>query len=204
MTDHATTLQLLTIERLTPAQGLPAPFREIAVLRANAPATDGVNAAHLRYAWTDLHHPAGNPQPAAALWVTAASTGLLAEEPLPAAGAGLLVVADGLPAPGPLPEPPRALSPGIDLRLLAGSGFGRESTVLADRPCALAVVRLARMMRFECRPEQVRRLVVVLAGSVACGGLSLAAGQSYEQDDARTFYIDALEASVLVLLTGTA
>ena len=204
MTDHTAPLQHLASLRLTPAHGLPMPFHEIAVLRADAPPTPAVDAPHLRYALTALRLTEGGVQTAAALWVAAASTDLLAEAPLPPAGAGFLVAADGLPASGPQPEPPRALSPGIDLRLLAGSGFGRESLVLAERPCALAVVRLARMMRFEFRPEHARRMVLVAAGSVSCGGQTLGAGEWHTQDDARTFYIDALEASVLVLLAGAA
>ena len=204
MTDHATSPHALCAVSLTPDDGLPAPFRGLAALRADATATLAFEAPHLRYAWAELRHPDGVTQPAGALWVTPMSTGWLADAPLPPAGAGLLVAADGLPPVGPLAEPPRALSPGIDLRLLAGSGFGRESAVLADFHCALAVVRLARMMRFEFRPEHATRMVLVAAGTVSCGGQTLGAGQHLRQDDARTFYIEALEASVLVLLAGTA
>ena len=204
MTDHIATSQHLASLRLTPAHGLPLPFHEIAILRADAPPTYRVDVPHLRYALTALRLTAGGVQTAAELWVAATETDLQADLPLPAAGAGLLVVADGLAAPGPQPEPPRALSPGIDLRLLAGSGFGRESDVLAGQSCALAVVRLARMMRFEFRPEHARRVVLVAAGSVSCGGQTLGAGEWHTQDDARTFYIDALEASVLVLFAGAA
>lgn len=202
MTNPTLVQQSLTALALTPVAGLPVPFAGIAVLRPGTPPGATGQAPQLCYAWSEIRHPDGTAQAAGELRVAAPGSHWQAAAPPPAAGAALLVTAEGLPAPGALPEPPRALSPGIDLRLLAGSGFGRESTVLAGTPCALAVVRLARMMRFEWRAEHARRVVLVAAGQVACEGRVLAAGESFELPDARTCYIDAPEASVLVLAGG--
>jgi hypothetical protein len=99
-------------------------------------------------------------------------------------------------------NPKPATFQGEEARLLAGAGFWRESAVLADQPCALAVVKIARMMRFELRAEYPARAVAVLSGAVQCAGQPLAAGTLEIINAPGTVYLDAVEPSVLVLMAG--
>jgi len=111
-------------------------------------------------------------------------------------------------APGfahwPVEAVPRVLAPGLDLRLVAGRGFGRELDMPGDPPCAIAVLRLARLMRFELRAEYAERAVYVMRGRVQIGGVEIATHGFARLDDeaGHTVHIDALEPSVLALLAG--
>lgn len=99
---------------------------------------------------------------------------------------------------------PRMLSPGIDLRVVAGRGFERELDMPIDPPCVIAVLRLAARMRFEFRAEYAERAVYVIGGRVQIAGQDAGMHDFVVLDDAtdRTVYLDALEPSVLVLLGG--
>lgn len=103
----------------------------------------------------------------------------------------------------PAADVPRVLSPGIDLRLIAGRGFDRELDMPLDPPCAIAVLRLANRMRFEFRAEYAERAVYVMSGHVEIGGERVAPHAFASLGDTgRTVYVDALEPSVLALLAG--
>jgi len=99
---------------------------------------------------------------------------------------------------------PRVVAPGIDLRLIAGRGFDRELHMPLDPPCAIAVLRLARLMRFEFRAEYTERAVYVMSGCVRISGQEFGPHGLARLDGVtgRTVFVDALEASELVLLAG--
>lgn len=99
-------------------------------------------------------------------------------------------------------EVPRVLAPGIDLRVVAGSGFDRELPLPGETACVIAVLRLANRMRFEFRAEHPERAVYVMSGQVRIDGQDVGAHGFARLDHARTVHIDALEASVLSLLGG--
>jgi len=187
-----------------PGLRLPAPFLEIAVLKpgAAAHALGRPDAAQLVHAWAPLLLSDGSAMAEGELRGLGQGSGITfaMNGAVPAAGLICTLSVDA----GELAsvEVPRALSPGIDLRLLAGAGFWRESAVLADQPCALAVVKIARMMRFELRAEYPARAVAVLSGAVQCAGQPLAAGTLEIINAPGTVYLDAVEPSVLVLMAG--
>ena len=185
---------------------LPAPFLEIAVLQvgAGAHALGRPDAAQLVHAWAPLLLSDGSAMADGELRGLGQGSGITfaASGAAPAAGAGLICTLSVDVGELASVEVPRALSPGIDLRLLAGAGFWRESAVLADEPCALALVKIARMMRFELRAEYPARAVAVLGGAVQCAGQPLAAGTVEIINAPGTVYLDAVEPSVLVLMAG--
>jgi hypothetical protein len=185
---------------------LPAPFLELAVLKVGA-ATHALgrpDAAQLVHAWTPVLLGDGSAMADGELRGLSQGSGLTFATggAAPAAGAGLLCTLSLDAGDFCSGEVPRALSPGIDLRLLAGAGFWRESAVLADQPCALAVVKIARMMRFEFRAEYPARAVAVIGGAVQCAGQPFAAGTVEIINASGTVYLDAAEPSVLVLMAG--
>jgi len=102
----------------------------------------------------------------------------------------------------PASEVPRVLSPGIDLRVIAGAGFDREIGIEGEAPCVIAVLRLANRMRFEFRPSYPERGFYVVAGRVSVAGRDCAMHQFAAIDGQGTIHIDALEPSTLVLLGG--
>ncbi|MGE3775520.1 MAG: pirin family protein [Gammaproteobacteria bacterium] len=99
---------------------------------------------------------------------------------------------------------PRVLAPGIDLRLVAGRGFNRELDMPIDPPCAIAVLRLARLMRFEFLAEYAERAVYVMSGRVQIGSVEIATHglARLDAEAGHTVHVDALEPSVLALLAG--
>lgn len=97
---------------------------------------------------------------------------------------------------------PRVLSPGIELRVIAGAGFDREVGMDGEAPCVIAVLRLANRMRFEFRASHAERGVYVVSGRASVGGQECAPHRFAAIDGDRTVYVDALEPSVLVLLAG--
>ena len=185
---------------------LPAPFLEIAVLKlgAAAHALGRPDAAQLVHAWAPLLLSDGSAMADGELRSLGQGSGLTftASGAAPATGAGVLCTLSVDVGELASVEVPRALSPGIDLHLLAGAGFRRESAVLAEHPCALAVVKIARMMRFEFLAEYPARAVAVVSGVVQCAGQSLAAGALEIINAQGTVYLDAVEPSVLVLMAG--
>jgi len=187
---------------------LPAPFLEIAVLNAGDPAQllGRPDAAQLVHAWAALDLSDGSAMADGELRGLGQGSGrtFATSGATPASGAALICTLSLDAGEFASLEVPRALSPGIDLRLLAGAGFWRESAVLADQPCALAVVKIARMMRFEFRAEYPARAVAVISGAVQCAGQSLAARTIDIVTAPGTIYLDAVEPSVLVLMAGQA
>jgi len=97
---------------------------------------------------------------------------------------------------------PRVLSPGIDLRVLSGAGFDRDPALPLETPHVIAVLRLANRMRFEFRAQFSERALYIVSGRVNLAGQDCGTHQFATLDAARTVYIDALEASVIVLLGG--
>ena len=97
---------------------------------------------------------------------------------------------------------PRVLAPGIDLRVLSGAGFDRDPVLPQETPHVIAVLRLANRMRFEFRAQFSERALYVVAGRVNIAGQDCGTHQFATLDAPRTVHIDALEASVIVLLGG--
>jgi hypothetical protein len=197
---------------LPPGAVLPAPFTDLSIIQARAEAALARPSAclsQLVFLWSPDISAGGEAWPEGSLrWLPAGATGeLRASGPLPAHGGGLVcgLTPFSAPAVGGVwvaSEVPRALAPGIDLRLLAGTGFSREAAVLGSSPCALAVCRLARRMRFEFRAEYPQRALYVVTGTVMLEGESLGDGTLRLITGAKSCFIDALEPSVLVLLAG--
>lgn len=102
----------------------------------------------------------------------------------------------------PVAEVPRVLAPGIDLRVIAGTGFDRELPLPGEAPCVIAVLRLARQMRFEFRAEHSERGVYVVSGRVRLAGHEMPPHGFARLEDRRTVHVDALVPSVLLLLGG--
>lgn len=102
----------------------------------------------------------------------------------------------------PTAEVPRVLAPGIDLRVIAGAGFDRELPLPGEAPCVIAVLRLARQMRFEFRAEHSERGLYVMSGRVQLAGHEMSAHGYARLEHGRTVRVDALEPSVLTLLGG--
>jgi redox-sensitive bicupin YhaK (pirin superfamily) len=98
------------------------------------------------------------------------------------------IAEDAAPAFVHLPSSavPRVLSPGIDLRVIAGAGFDREVGMDGEAPCVIAVLRG----------------LYVVSGRASVGGQECAPHRFAAIDGDRTVYVDALEPSVLVLLAG--
>ena len=111
---------------------------------------------------------------------------------------------DAAPAFAHLPAAavPRVLSPGIELRVIAGAGFEREVVMDGEAACVIAVLRLANRMRFEFRASHAERGAYVVSGRASVDGHDCAQHQFAAIDGDRTVYVDALEPSVLVLLAG--
>ena len=97
---------------------------------------------------------------------------------------------------------PRVLSPGIELRIIAGAGFDRDVGMEGEAACVIAVLRLANRMRFEFRASHAERGAYVVSGRASVDGHDCGRHQFAAIDGDRTVYIDALEPSVLVLLAG--
>jgi hypothetical protein len=184
---------------------LPQPFDRLAVLQRGLGVTgDSPAGALLLFAWTGLLL---DDTPVAEGELVLSPDGLQTcriEGETPVQGAGFVCTLNGSFDALRTQSLPRVLSPGIDLRLLAGTGFSRASDVLADKSCALASLKLARMMRFEFQPEYPARVVAVVSGSVQLEGRTLEADSIVAVTGAKTVYIDALAPSVLVLLAGQA
>ena len=197
---------------LPPGAVLPAPFTDLAIIQARgeaALAPSGACLSQLIFLWSPDISAGDEVWPEGSLrWLPAGLTGeLRATGPLPAQGGGLVCGLTPFSAPAvggvwAANEVPRALAPGIDLRLLAGTGFSREATLLGSSACALAVCRLARRMRFEFRAEYPQRALYVVTGMVILEGESLGGGALRLITGAKNCFIDALEPSVLVLLAG--
>lgn len=97
---------------------------------------------------------------------------------------------------------PRMLSPGIDLRLIAGKGFGRQAPAPTFSPMYCAVCRLARQSRFEIEAESPERAVYVVSGEVVIGGAPVLPHQLAVLVSSKTVYVDAVVPSVLIFLGG--
>jgi len=102
----------------------------------------------------------------------------------------------------PPSDVPRVLSPGIDLRVIAGAGFDRKTGMAGEAPCVIAVLRLANRMRFEFRASHAERGLYVVSGGVNVAGQDCAPQQFAAIEGDRTVYVDALAPSVLLLLAG--
>ncbi|MSQ67871.1 MAG: hypothetical protein EXR83_06715 [Gammaproteobacteria bacterium] len=197
---------------LPPTVALPPPFVDLALLQpgtAGALTPAAARQSQLIFLWSPGISAADEPWSEGSLrWLPVGpSAPLHAAGPLPAHGGGLVCGSTQVctPASGvalAAGEVPRALAPGIDLRLLAGTGFARESALLRATACALAVCRLARLMRFEFRAEYPQRALYVAAGTVMLDGESVVGGTWRRITGPKTAFIDALAPSVLVLLAG--
>lgn len=183
---------------------LPYPFIELARLGPGlAAGTSGRPA--LLHAWTALSVDGADAVDEGALRTfSGGMPALRATGKVPAQGAGLACLLACDIEASAYDDLPRVLSPGIDLRLLAGCAFGRDSPILRGMDCSLALLKLARMMRFELRPDYSQRVVAVAAGSVQMEGAVLEAGALVRIPHHKTLFIDALAPSVLVLCAGQA
>lgn len=99
---------------------------------------------------------------------------------------------------------PQSECDGVQLRLLAGSGFGLRSPVPTDWPLHYAEAHLRAGSRLELRAELGQRAVYIVAGELGCAGKTLDAGRLFVLRDDINVTLQAASAAHVMLLGGAA
>jgi redox-sensitive bicupin YhaK (pirin superfamily) len=91
---------------------------------------------------------------------------------------------------------------GARLRLIAGSGFGRQSPVAAASPTLYADAALDAGAMLAITPEHAERAVYVATGAVKVDGQTLGEGQMAICDEPRQMTLTALTPARAMILGG--
>jgi redox-sensitive bicupin YhaK (pirin superfamily) len=91
---------------------------------------------------------------------------------------------------------------GVQMRIIAGHGFGLRSPVATLWPTLYADARLRDNAVLEVPHEHTERAAYVVSGAIAVGAHTVSAGQMVMLDEARTASLRAIGDSTVMLLGG--
>jgi redox-sensitive bicupin YhaK (pirin superfamily) len=97
---------------------------------------------------------------------------------------------------------PVVLSPGVSMRILAGTAFGKRAPTSTFSPIFYVAVEMAAEAAFDLPPEHEERAVYPIEGDISIDGNVVALGQMAVLAPWTSVRVEARAASKLVLLGG--